>query len=122
MRSFLDASPAHIAVLDASGTIIAVNKAWREFSRSNGYCDPNLGMGRKYIEVCTSAAFMDAASATRVANGFAEFLAGKRADLKMRYRCDVATEERDFLLTLERIQGLTSPFLVLYHYDVSNVL
>jgi hypothetical protein len=122
MHSFLDAWPAQIAVLDATGTIIAVNKAWRAFGRSNGYSDPNLGIGRKYIQVCTSAAFVDAATASRVADGFAEFLAGKRPDLKVKYRCDSPTEKRDFLLIVARLGGLRSPFFVFCHSDVTNVL
>ena len=122
MHSFLDAWPAHIAVLDATGTIIAVNKAWRAFSSLNGYSEPNVGIGRKYFEVCASAACMDAATASRVANGLAEFLAGKCPDLKVKYRCDSPTEKRDFLLIVARLGGLRSPFFVFCHSDVTNVL
>ena len=122
MHGFLDAWPAQIAVLNATGTIIAVNKAWRAFGRSNGCLEPNFGIGRKYIEVCTSAAFMDAATAAGVADGLAEFLAGKCPDLKVKYRSDSPNEKRDFLLTVARIEGLTSPFLVFCHSEVTNVL
>jgi len=122
MHSFLEAWPAHTAVLDATGTIIAVNKAWRAFSRSNGYSEPNFGIGRKYFEVCASAACTDAATASQVLNGVAEFLAGKCADLKVQYRCDGPTEKRDFLLTATRFEGLTSPFFVICHSDVTNVI
>jgi nitrogen fixation/metabolism regulation signal transduction histidine kinase len=122
MQSFLDSMTAPIAVLDARGTIIAVNKAWRVFSSANGYRDSDLGIGRNYFEVCGSAACVDAATASRVAEGLAEFLAGKRPDLKVKYRCDRPTEKRDFLLSATRFEGLTSPFLVLSHSDVTNVL
>jgi hypothetical protein len=122
MHSFLDTWPAHIAVLDTTGTIIAVNKAWRSFSRSNGYSEPNFGIGRKYFEVCASAACTDAATASQVLNGVADFLAGKCADLKVQYRCDGPTENRDFLLTATRFEGLTSPFFVICHSDVTNVI
>jgi len=122
MHSFLDAWPAHVAVLDAAGTIIAVNKAWRAFSRSNGYSKPNSSVGKNYFEVCGTAVCSDAATAYRVANGLAEWLAGKRPDLKVKYRCESPTEKRDFLLTAARFEGLRSPFFVLCHSDVTNVL
>lgn len=122
MHSFLDAWPGHIAVLDVNGTIIAVNKAWRALSRSKGYMDPNLGIGRKYFEVCTSAGLMDAPTASRVAHSFDEFSEGKRPDLKVKYRCDGMAGKRTFLLAAARIEGLTSPFFVLCHYDVTPLL
>jgi hypothetical protein len=36
---------AHIAVLDASGTIIAVNEAWRGFARENGIDEDHVSLG-----------------------------------------------------------------------------
>jgi PAS domain-containing protein len=122
MHSFLDAWPAHIAVLDATGTIVAVNKAWRAFSRSNGYSEDNLGIGRNYFEICGSAVRLDAVTASRVADGFAQFLAGGRPDLKVKYRCEHPAEKRDFLLTVARFEGLTAPFFVFCHFDVTNAL
>lgn len=122
MHSFLDAWPAPIAVLDVSGTIIAVNKGWRVFSRSNGCSDPDFGIGRNYFEVCNSAARVDEATASRLATDLGEFLAGKRGDLKVKYQCESPMGKRDYLLSAMRFEGLTSPSLVLSHSDVTNVL
>ncbi len=36
LRTFIDCIPQHIAILDAQGTIVLVNKAWRTFSTENG--------------------------------------------------------------------------------------
>ena len=38
-RSILDGLSAHVAVLDASGTIVATNEAWKAFAVANG-ADP----------------------------------------------------------------------------------
>src|SRR5262249_44270214 len=56
-RSVINSLGAHIAVLDESGTIIAVNQAWECFARENG--DPDLaytGVSTNYLEICRSAA------------------------------------------------------------------
>jgi len=39
LRTFLDSVPQQVAVLDADGMIIMVNKAWRDFSLENGGAD-----------------------------------------------------------------------------------
>jgi len=123
MHSFLDAWPAHIAVLDAVGTIIAVNKAWRVFCRSHGYPEPSLGLGMNYFEICGPAVYLDAVTASQVADGLAELAAGKRLDLAVQYRSDnFGAEKRDFLLNAVRFEGLTSPFFVIFHLDMTEVL
>ena len=122
LQSFLDASTAHMAVLDVTGTIIAVNAAWRAFGRGNGLRSPNFGIGMNYFEICGAVTGKDTAMAGLVARGLVELLAGKRKDFKVRYRCDSATERRDFLLHATRFGGLASPLLVLAHSDITSVL
>ena len=56
LRSTLDSLSAHIAVLDATGTIIAVNKAWRSFAQRSGYAGIDDGVGTNYLAVCEAAA------------------------------------------------------------------
>ena len=51
--SVLDSLTAHIAVLNAQGVIVAVNKAWRQFGRDNGLPEPSLSMlGVNYLDTC----------------------------------------------------------------------
>ncbi|MDP3225931.1 MAG: hypothetical protein Q8M96_22580, partial [Rubrivivax sp.] len=49
--ALLDALPAHVALLDAKGVIVAVNAAWRRFADDNGLRDPGHGVGRNYLDV-----------------------------------------------------------------------
>jgi PAS domain-containing protein len=54
-RSILDAIPAHLAVLDRSGSIIFINESWRRFlGRPKGSCE-YVEMGQNYIEYCELA-------------------------------------------------------------------
>ena len=49
LQAALDALSAHVAVLDANGTIVGVNRAWRRFGRQNGLKLRNGGIGSSYI-------------------------------------------------------------------------
>jgi two-component system, NarL family, sensor kinase len=52
----IEGLPAHAAVLDGTGTIIAVNEAWRRFGWENGLRSASSGVGTSYLEVCETAA------------------------------------------------------------------
>ena len=52
LGAILDALPAHIALIDRDGVILAVNAAWRRFAASNGMLDASFGLGQNYLEVC----------------------------------------------------------------------
>jgi signal transduction histidine kinase len=47
--------PAHAAVLDGTGSIVAVNEAWRRFGRENGLSSETGGVGTSYLRVCESS-------------------------------------------------------------------
>ena len=49
LRSFLNTLPAHIAIVDSSGTIVAVNRAWRDFAASNGAIVSKVVEGTNYF-------------------------------------------------------------------------
>lgn len=55
LQSTLDAVPSHLAILDADGTIIAVNAAWREFADKNGFIAPDYGVGTNYLDICEAS-------------------------------------------------------------------
>ncbi len=77
-RAILDSLPAHIALIDGSGRIVAVNEAWRRFARENGLRAEGAGVGADYIEVCRTATGPSAEGAHLVAEGLRELLKGTR--------------------------------------------
>jgi hypothetical protein len=48
--------PAHVAIVDDKGTIVAVNEAWKAFALAIGGDLRKVGEGVNYLEVCHSAA------------------------------------------------------------------
>ena len=47
----LNESRDHIALLDKQGTIVFVNRAWKEFARANGYTGGPFD-GQNYVQIC----------------------------------------------------------------------
>ncbi|MEI2723397.1 MAG: PAS domain S-box protein [Verrucomicrobiota bacterium] len=52
LQSTLDALSAHLAILDAHGTIIKVNAAWNRFATANQFQGDHHGVGDNYLTVC----------------------------------------------------------------------
>ncbi len=84
--SVLDAVQAHVAVLDASGQIVAVNAGWRAYARSNGYGGSSAGIGQNYIDVCNTASDASPESAG-IADAIRKVLAGQMESFSTVYDC-----------------------------------
>ena len=96
MEEILNSHPAHLAVLDRSGTILLVNRAWEEFARHNG--DPGLvhtGPGHNYLEACRP---LDDPYAAAARAGIEEVLQGKRSEFYLEYPCHSPTQRRWFMM------------------------
>jgi PAS domain-containing protein len=90
----LDALLEHVAVIDRTGVIVAVNRAWRTFAKENGGTR-DLGLGVDYLALCDRAAHDGAAE---VAAGLRNVLAGRQRSFIHEYPCHSPTEQRFFML------------------------
>jgi hypothetical protein len=78
MRAAFGAFAAHIAVLDAQGTIVAVNAAWERFGRAHDARPITwTGLGLNYLEVCQRAAAAGSAEAQDALMGLQAVLQGQ---------------------------------------------
>jgi two-component system NtrC family sensor kinase len=117
----LDALPEHIAILDNTGTLIAVNAAWRRFADENGFTGTAHGIGMKYLEVCAAVTDEAAVAAQAVATGIREVLMQQRTAFFYEYPCHSPGEQRWFLL---RVAPFTSPEglrVVVVHENVTEL-
>jgi len=117
--ALLDVLPAHVALVDAQGVIVAVNEAWRRFANENGLRDANHGIGRNYLDVCDQAPGVGAAQAWAVAAGLRAVLSGERSDYSVEYPCDSLTEERRFMLTVAPVEHGGRAGAMVMHWNVS---
>lgn len=96
LQAVIDSLPEHLAVLDAGGTIVMVNQAWRDFARANGDLElMRSGPGTNYLRACEP---VDDEHARLAKTGLTDVLAGCRTHVTLRYPCHSATEQRWFLL------------------------
>jgi PAS domain S-box-containing protein len=116
-QATLDSLDAHVAVLDAQGTIAFTNRAWTRFASRNG--SPGLGVGASYLAVCDAAGDSEP-EAGRVAQALRQMLAGSLSRYEIEYPCHSPDEERWFNMraVLHRSEG--PPRVLVQHHDVTQ--
>jgi PAS domain S-box-containing protein len=89
----------HIAVLDRTGTVTAVNDAWLRFACDNG-ADPldSVGYGASYLDVCRRAAAEGDHVAARALAGIRAVLSGTLGSFSLDYSCDSPAKARWYRL------------------------
>jgi PAS domain-containing protein/ABC-type uncharacterized transport system substrate-binding protein len=116
----LSSMPAHIAVLDRQGVIIAVNEAWTAYGRTNGVRDEVLiSPGANYLGVCRRAASDGAGGAAEACAGIEAVCDGRSESFDTEYRCGSDGCERWFgmkAVPLRRPEGGA----VVTHRDISE--
>ena len=120
LRSTLDSLSAHIAVLDASGLIVAVNNAWRVFARQSGYVGDDCGVGSNYLSVCEAGAG-ESSEAGATARALRDIIAGRRRDFRMEYPCTGPDGPRWFQLRITRPEQPDIQRIVIAHEDITEV-
>ncbi|GIW74609.1 MAG: hypothetical protein KatS3mg103_1131 [Phycisphaerales bacterium] len=116
----LDALSAEVALLDEHGTIVAVNRAWREFARLNGYRDDTAGVGTNYLAICDAAEGPAAEQAHAVAQGLRAVLAGRRSAAYVEYPCDSPQEQRWFQVRASGFQWRGRRYAVVSHESLTE--
>ena len=104
-QAILDSLPAHIAVTDKQGIIVAVNNPWIRFAEANGLPDAeSVCVGADYIAVCQRASDMADPLAREALEGIQSVLGGEREDFYLEYPCHSPTQNRWFQMTVTQPQ------------------
>lgn len=99
----LDALSDHNCVLDASGIILAVNQAWRDFASANPPLAQHAGVGADYFAVCEAATGEDAALGHAALRGLRAVVRGELPEFVMEYACHSPETRRWFELGATRL-------------------
>jgi signal transduction histidine kinase/CheY-like chemotaxis protein len=100
-RAILSSLPAHIALLDRDGFIVAVNDAWERFNRENtppGALHDHAMIGMNYLSVCETAARTRNEIASEALTGIRSVLRRERHDFTMEYPCPSPSSLQWYLL------------------------
>ena len=116
----LDELPEHSAIVDSSGAIVAVNRAWKRFAKDNGDADlSKVSEGANYLHVCERATGEQSPYALSFGEGLRSVLSSREERFAMEYPCHSPTERRWFVGRVERFGDGDSPMALVAHENVT---
>jgi len=117
----LDSLVTHIALLDARGVIVSVNRAWRQFGLDNGATEAQASsVGVSYLEVCSAVdPLAHDGQAAAAQAGISNVLAGRLPLFEMEYPCNASNEPRRFLMRVTPLRGAHGGAVVT-HDDITR--
>jgi signal transduction histidine kinase len=126
VRAALDALSAHVAVLDADGRIVTVNRAWMDAERPAGIFALGAGTGDNYLALCDAAVAQHGEAAGVAREAVETVLNGhrRRADVLLTLEPATAQESGDqlpewYALRATRCDGPEPVHVVVTHEDTT---
>lgn len=118
-RDVLNSLPAHIAVLDKAGKILAVNEPWLEFAHAEGLPPAEkIGVGVNYLHICGSIQIEGDFYAEAALAGLQSVISGKQKSFSLNYPCAVQGGDRWFSMEVIRSTGNVAAAIV-SHTDIT---
>lgn len=118
-RSTLDALRTHIAIIDERGVILAINRAWREFSMDD-LAESQANIGANYLDVCDRAARSCGEEAAAAAAGIRAVIRGERVEFTLEYACHSPNVKRWFLARVTRFHDDGPIRVVISHENITE--
>ena len=116
----LEVMPAHVTVIDANGTILYVNDAWRRYGSDNALQSSNCCVGQNYLAVCDTAIGDSSAQAADAAEGIRAVLQGTASKFVINYPCHAPNEPRWFRLLVAPMHEDHIVGAVIMHVDITG--
>lgn|GEM_PF-1212167 len=116
----LNALPAHIALLNKEGEVVAVNESWRGFADQNVLQSPDFCVGQNYLRLCERAEGAGAGEARLAAAGLRKVLNGQARDFMLEYPCHSPTEQRWFRLMVAPLSDSHQAGAVVMHINITD--
>ncbi len=117
--TILNALPAHIALLNLNGVIVAVNDAWRDFTATSRYSGASFGVGLNYLEICDRAD-TGIGEGAGVAEAIRAILSRRRDRFVLEYACDMQGERRWFRMIVSPLELDDGSGAVVMHVDITD--
>ncbi|MDY0872314.1 diguanylate cyclase [Dongia rigui] len=110
-----------IAVIDAAGTILDYNLAWKKFGAENGMPDSYDCKGKNYLETLTCASDAGDSFSEDAMQCIADVLAGKSESFYCEYPCHSPHEKRWFTMRVSALHGVEHKALfVISHHNITQ--
>ena len=120
LQSTLDALTTRIAILDASGKILAVNAAWKRSEGAIVDVGQNCEVGMNYIETCEGLSSHASRDIMSLTDGIRGVIWGRRDEFSQEYPCQIQDEKRWVNIRVTRFGEGETIRVVVAHEDISQ--
>lgn len=117
----LDALATQVCVLDAAGTIMTANRAWRAFASSHDRSAEAVAENGNYLAACAGAVGNEHVDAAAMAAGVRQVLAGEREVFRYERLCGVPPAARWFVATVTRLRDAGAARAVVAYEDITEI-
>lgn len=118
-RSVVDSLSVEISILDAKGSIIAVNNEWRKFSIANSLDSSKLCEGANYLSVCDATIGSEIGYSTAMSDGIKLVMNGHQDKFSLEYPCDSPSEKRWFNAIVTRFEDDGNKLITIEHENIT---
>lgn len=116
LQAVLDSLSEQVAVIDTSGTVLLVNRAWQQAGLEGGLSSGTRFTGVNYLDICRTAGLYGLNDGHRCYEGIRRVLDGSSASFSFEYRCDTPRKARWFVMNAT---PLTGGGAVILHMDIT---
>ena len=120
LQSTLDALTTRIAILDASGKILAVNAAWRKSVGAIVEVGQNCEVGVNYIEACESYGQPQSRENIALTDGIRGVIAGRLEEFSQEHACHGVDSKRWVNIRITRFGESDLIRVVVAHEDITQ--
>jgi CRP-like cAMP-binding protein/PAS domain-containing protein len=116
----LDALPGEVCVIDAAGTVVMTNRAWRAFVAARAGAGLGVHEGANFLSACGDAGARERVHADAVAAGLRDVLAGRRQLFRCDYLCHSSEGDRALALSIARFAQDGAVYAVVTRENISE--
>lgn len=115
LQQTIDAVENQVALLDETGDIVAVNRAWRLTAALHGLDQAGAGVGRNYLSICRSAAAGGCRDAVLTAQGLEGVMEGQWRSFYYKYDWHGPHERRTYAMLAWRVADAGVNYVAVSH-------
>jgi PAS domain S-box-containing protein len=116
----VDSYSSGVAVIDEIGTILYVNRAWREFAIQNGFRADFYGIGHNYLEARRQASDALPEQSAALMEGINQVLLGRETDFQKEYLSRKSISARRIRVRAVRFDLPQAVRVLITHEDVTE--
>lgn len=120
-QATLDALAIQVAIVDDTGVILAVNKAWQHTAETCAFFGVSYGVGANYIELCEKVEGPNRKEASSVAAGLRQIIAGQCSMYMLEYPCQDQDTPQWFIVRMTCFDSADGLRVVVAHTNITEL-